>query len=555
MFALNSQPTRIALTSLLAMSALCTSPVFATALVPPGGDDTTPPVEQSSPLNTDFRFSGAKTTPTYVKDFARSQLPRPIGSQPVQPVVKIRATVTNSDESALNDRPVALNRPPLQALISVQQDLNPFSLDAQAIEKVSLQDCVRVAETQNLDIANSFDNEKSSKYAFLASATKFLPDLNGGYSLYGVNGTIPGALFGAGSNGIKLPSMFQLLSAGFTYNAYQGGAVMFGMLQQRHNLHAARFALKGTTNDVYLEAARRYYDLLLNEALLDIRNRAVEISKEQVRLNSSLEGAGAATGLDVLQSQAQLASDEQNLVDQQQARRQSSIQLSHVLNSSFAQDLASVENDLRRARLVAREVPVAKLLTVAVDNRPELKQYEELRLAAKRAIIVAQAPLHPTVSLGGTVYGVQASADSMTSLFLLNFSVNWKLGHLGTTDLANIQQARWQARQATVQATQIFQQVFEQVRTSYDQSLAADKRIEHASTQIAAAEEELRIAKKRMEAGVGLNIDVLNAQRDLTQASINKARAIIDFNIAQAQLLHDTGLISSRTLTQGANID
>jgi OMF family outer membrane factor len=136
----------------------------------------------------------------------------------------------------------------------------------------------------------------------------------------------------------------------------------------------------------------------------------------------------------------------------------------------------------------------------------------------------------------------------------LNFSVNWTLGSLGTTDLANIQQARWQARQATVQAKQSFQDVFSQVRTSYDQSLAADKRIDSASAQIVAAEEELRISQKRMQNGLGLNLDVLNAQRDRTQASINKAQAIVDFNIAQAQLCHDIGLISAVTLTDGVRL-
>ena len=68
------------------------------------------------------------------------------------------------------------------------------------------------------------------------------------------------------------------------------------------------------------------------------------------------------------------------------------------------------------------------------------------------------------------------------------------------------------------------------------------------------AEEELRIAAKRMASGIGLNIDVLNAQRDLTQARINKARAVIDFNVAQSQLLRDTGLVTVDTLVHGAKI-
>jgi outer membrane protein TolC len=499
----------------------------------------------------------------FVLEMERSQALRPIGLDPVRPVelpgqsssLSGRITIENDDAW------VPLNRPPLQALISVQENLNPFSMDAAYSEHVSLSDALRCAISQNLAIDSSFAGYRSQKYAYLSATSKFLPDIHSGYSLIGLHGSLPGSILGGttsssgGTAGnIKLPSHVDLLSAGFTYHAYQGGKVLFGSLEQKHRLRASRAGLKGSLNDVLLDSTKRYYTLVLNEALLEIRSRAVEISTEQVRLNTVQERSGTATGLDVLQSQAQLASDQQNLVDQQSTRRQSALQLSAVVNSSLAQDLSSVESSLRKKRIVPRLAPLNRLLVVAIDNRPELKQYEELRLAAKREIVVAAAPLHPTIDLGGTVYGIGAAGSSTNSIYLLNFAVNWSLGALGTTDLANIQQARWQARQASVQAKQSFQDVVVQVRTAYDQSLAADKRVESASAQIIAAEEELRIAKKRMEAGIGLNLDVLNAQRDRTQASINKAQAIVDFNIAQAQLLHDVGLISLNTLVDGVKI-
>jgi outer membrane protein TolC len=499
----------------------------------------------------------------FVVEMERSQSLRPIGLEPVRPVelpamspnLSGRITIENDDAS------VSLNRPPLQALISVQENLNPFSMDALYAEHVSLADALKCAVSQNLAIESNFASYRSQNYTYLSATSKFLPDIGTGYSLIGLHGSLPGSLLGGTtssttgtSSNISLPSHINLLQAGFTYHAYQGGKVLFGSLEQKHRLRASRAALKGSLNDVLLESTRRYYTLVLNEALLEIRSRAVEISTEQVRMNTAQERSGTATGLDVLQSQAQLASDQQNLVDQQSTRRQSALQLAASLNSSLAQDLSSVETSLRKKRVIPRLTPLSQLLTIAIDNRPELKQYEELRLAAKRAIVVAGSPLHPTADLGGTVFGVGAAGSSTNAIYLLNFAVKWNLGALGTTDLANIQQARWQARQAAVQAKQSFQDVIVQVRTAYDQSLAADKRVESASAQIIAAEEELRIAKKRMEAGIGLNLDVLNAQRDRTQASINKAQAIVDFNIAQVQLLHDVGLISLNTAVDGAKI-
>ena len=223
------------------------------------------------------------------------------------------------------------------------------------VERVNLRDTLLYATNQNLAIENSFDAYKAQKFKYLSATSKFLPDLAAGYSLVGLTGSLPGTLLGgttastgSSSQKIQLPSHAQVLNAGFTYHAYQGGKVLFSSLEQKHRLRASRAELKGNVNDTLLDGTKRYYNLVLNEALLDIRHRAVEISLEQVRLNSSQEKAGTATGLDVLQSQAQLASDEQNLVDQQSTRRQSAIQLAATLNSSFAQDLVSQDDNLRK---------------------------------------------------------------------------------------------------------------------------------------------------------------------------------------------------------------
>ncbi|MDR3615021.1 MAG: TolC family protein [Candidatus Obscuribacterales bacterium] len=557
-----SSPGHLSLRHLL-IATICSTSITPALAVSEVRDQTVTVDQATALLKTKMPNMSDKKPPQYFVEVNRSQELRPIGLEPVKPVEHIAGTENNSAGIPVtNDEAfVPLTRPPLQALISVQANLNPFSMDATHSERVNLKDALIYATAQNLAIENSFDSFKSQRFKYLSATSKFLPDIKTGYSLVGLTGSLPGTLLGgttASAGGtptsIQLPSHAQVLNAGFVYHAYQGGKVLFGSLEEKHRLRASRAALKGSVNDVLLDGTKRYYNLVLNEALLEIRNRAVEISLEQVRMNSSQEHAGTATGLDVLQSQAQLASDQQNLVDQQSTRRQSAIQLSAVLNASFAQDLVSQEETLRKKRVIPQIVPIDKLLLIAIDNRPELKQYEELRLAAKRAIIVASAPLQPNINLAGTYYGIGASHSGTQAIGVLNFSIAWTLGALGTTDLANIQQARWQARQAAVQAKQTFQDVFEQVRIAYDQSLAADKRIESASAQIIAADEELRIAKKRMSAGLGLNLDVLNAQRDRTQASINKAQAIVDFNIAQAQLLHDVGLISVETVTSGAKI-
>ena len=505
------------------------------------------------PLQTRIPDASDKRPAQYVLELNATQSVRAMGAAPVQEVARPLERIDTAlpGRKGEDSADVEIQRPEEEALVPVGNAFSPFSLEAKYFEKIGLRDALEASIGRNLDIQEGFARLKTRKFAYLSEASDFLPSINAGYDLFGVSGSIPGALLGGGSGSTRLPSSLQLLTAGFSYKAYQGGKVLFGTLEQRHRYKAAHAELKGDVNDVLLDTSRRYYDLLLNEVLLAIRTRAVAISKEQVRVNITQEREGAATGLDVLQSQAQLASDEQDLVDQQNNRRQSAIQLAHLINTSFAMDLASDQVTLKKKRLVPEKASVDSLITIAVEKRPELKQYEELRLAARRSVGVAQAPLQPTVALNGGVYGIGAQGTGITPIYTLNLGVKWSLGGLGAKDLANIQKAKWEARQSAIKAQKAFLDVYKEVRSSFDTSMASDRRIERASIQIDAAREELRIAKKRMAAGIGLNIDVLNAQRDYTQASINKARAIVDFNIAQVQLVRDVGAISVSSLLNG----
>jgi outer membrane protein TolC len=170
-------------------------------------------------------------------------------------------------------------------------------------------------------------------------------------------------------------------------------------------------------------------------------------------------------------------------------------------------------------------------------------------MAAKRQIVVAGANLQPKVNLGGGIYGVGSS--NLNAIAFLSLNINWLIKGFGTTDWTNIQQARWQARQALIRANRELLNVLQEVRTSLLQSLSTEKKIDETSEEVASATEELRLARLRFEHGLGTNLDVLTGQRDLTAAYIDKATAIANYNIAQAQLLHDLGLTSVDSITSG----
>lgn len=129
------------------------------------------------------------------------------------------------------------------------------------------------------------------------------------------------------------------------------------------------------------------------------------------------------------------------------------------------------------------------------------------------------------------------------------FSGSWSLSNLGLSTMISGAAAEVLAHQAALQSGQDLMVVSEQVRADYCTLVSARARIDNAAIGVISAAESLRLSNLRLSAGTGTNIDAILAQRDYVNALLTQAQAIITSNIAQAQMLHDTGTISVATLT------
>lgn len=559
--------------------------------------------------------------------------------------------------------------------------LRPVRLDATSTQPITLRDALLYALRNSLPIRINAQTYASQRYQFFGSLGAFLPS-------YGTNWTY--------THSHVFPSTeinSRVYNNQMSFPVFQGGRVLYSALGQFYRTRAARNQFNTSVNDVLLNTYRAYYNLLLQRALLQIRIKSVEVSEAQLRLNEQLYLAGTGTRFAVMQSRTQLALDRQALLQQQVAVRLASIELGFTINCPLAVNLVPAESTLTEASLVDESMSIRDLLNVALMHRPELRQYENLRLYQARQVQVASSVLYPsaqwnitsqhtsTTSNGGgsggggggrgggggggsggsgggggaslgalaqaansgggfgggsfggspaigvttagipviqgtplqiaqitpgtggltvtpgatnTTFGtataatttgaggstvVTGGAGNLVSgpissgtvsgaggntigafggkfnSVAENFQLGQQLSNLGTTAAANILQSRTQARQSQLQENQVLMGVSNQVRPSYLNMLAAREQIDVTATGAASGVEELRLANLRVQMGVGTNLELIQAQRDYIQALINQAQAIIASNQAQAQLLHDVGVISVDTLTVGYRSD
>lgn len=565
--------------------ALCTVMLYAAlpAAAQPAGSGTGTGVSSGS--------ASSRAASTGQGEPALRGLSQPLNSQQ-GPAPIMEEADESFGVSFIKPDEVLVKQPMLKALIQLNNKLSPYQLDASTARTTQLGDVLKLSLQNNLDIKLSNADAQTARWKYLGALGQFLPSVSSGVTYETLSGKYAspfGLLSGVSTDHLSIPVVG-------TLPLFKGGQLIATAAQQRHAYKAAQYSLKGTTNDVLLDATQLYYNLVLQDVTLQIRIKAVETSAALLARNEDRYANGAVTKLDVLQSRTQLSHDRQALISQQIARRHAAVELATALNLNPDEDLLIDNRAVSKIRLVDEQVPVGNLLQIAIDNRPELKKYDELRRAAKDAIRVAFAPLLPSVNgiIGGitsgarvtslkgspptalgssaagagelvggsfststvaptnnnlSTSGVRGRKFTPAELFQIGVSMSWTLGGLGTVQAAEVQSAKWQAHKAQIEFSKQLAAIYKEVRDAYLDVINNENLIAETTEAVNSTREQMSVANIRLDEGVGTDLDAIHAQRDYTQAMIDKASAIINFNVAEAKLLRAIGRVSFESLT------
>jgi len=432
----------------------------------------------------------------------------------------------------------------------------PIRLEVAYDELINLEEALKYAMDHNLSVKISRDNLNYQRYVLYGQFANALPNLTMAYNLTHTD-----------IMNEKVLSLAKVFLTRVTYPVFQGGSVAYGIMGQVYREKGWHEAYKASISDELLDLYQKYNSVLVNRILLQIRGKAVEVSQEQLRVNTAAEQSGTGTKFAVLQADAQLSSDKQALLQQQVLVRQSALALNFSMNYPMAVNLVPVEETISEQSIFQEDASIDALINLALKNRPELREYEDFKVAAGRNIQVAAAPLYPQASFF-TQYSYTntnstpprdqvagtAGAGVFGGLFETyqeGFALVYSLPSFGLTNVANLFAATSLARQAGIQANQELQTIVQQVRSDYLNWRAAREQIDNAAHSVRASQEELRLAQLRMGVEVTTELEVIQAQRDYINSLTAQAQAIVNSNLAQAQLLHDTGMISADRLLHG----
>ena len=322
------------------------------------------------------------------------------------------------------------------------------------------------------------------------------------------------------------------------YNLYTGGQRPAQIRLSESQVRTQELALEQAAEQLRFDVTDAYYAVQQADSQVEIARAAVSDAEQSLRDAELLEEAGLGTRFDVLQAEVQLANEEQNLtraLSQQRIRRR---ELVEVLGLGQQIEVtAATPPEVAGTWDLSLEESIVR----AYQNRSELEQQLEQREIGEANQNIALANIKPNVSLF-TRYNVRDIIDDGSGTgtgtgdgLAIGAQLQWTL-YDGGQARARAEQAKEDVAIAENRFDQIRNQIRREVEQAFYNLEANEQNIDTATIAVEQAEESLRLARLRFQAGVGTQTDVINAQSELTRARGNLLTAIIDYNRSLAAL-------------------
>lgn len=411
-----------------------------------------------------------------------------------------------------------------------------------ASRKMDLAQCVALALEQNTEIRRAKEEVKRKEGVAIQVRSEILPKVTAQGNFDYQNKSLSGFLVESGF--VSADEMNWTAGIRVTQLLFDGGAGLSRTKAARIAQSQSVLLLQNTIDQVMLEVRRTVYTVLLNRSLIDLQTEAVDLREQQLSLQQKKFKAGTVTKFNVLTADVELANTMPQLIRARNNKRIAEVQLSRILALDYP--LEQPDDWMPPVEVVGdlpyqpAAVNLETSLINGVNNRPdlratkdELRVQQELIKAAK-----ADAFIPKIVGTGGYDVIQDQSSSSFTKSLqgpVANINGTWTLFD-GMETTGRLEQLKAQYATAEIALEEKKREVESQVRDAVVKLEEAQELVISQQKNVEQARESLRLAEARFNVGAGIQLDIINAQSNLTQAQFNELQGRYDYNVALALL-------------------
>jgi len=410
--------------------------------------------------------------------------------------------------------------------------LSAFSKILGAPPAYTIEQAVAVAQERNPEILIARKKVLAAHGSFIEARSGFLPSLTSS-GLYDKRQT-------QSETNLRQEDYNAILK--LEQNLYTGGAVTSQVAIAQLNIAKANYELQEIVSRVTMDVRIAFNELLLNRAKVRVREDSVQVLDEELKNQQERFSAGIVSKLNVQRAEVALANERPELFNTQTDLKNSYLRLAELFGADLRPGAQAPPFEISgELQYRPNHADLNGCLARADANRPVIKARQKDIEIEDRQYVLDRSATRPHVRAfsGYEVYSERDPEVGQEFNYggVVGINATWNIFD-GFATKGRMQATRAR-REAAVQALAAAQRtVASEVRSAFFDLQQAQRVLESEKKNVQTADEALEMAKSNFAAGLGTQLDVLQAASDVTRTRTTRLSAIYLHNVALARLAH-----------------
>lgn len=396
-------------------------------------------------------------------------------------------------------------------------------------KKWTLSECIDYAVTHNIEVKQSDNQIQNLKVEKNTLRNSFLPNLNAGAS--------QNFTFGRSLNQNNTYEDSNIQNSSFSVTTeipiFLGFKRTASIAQNRFDLLAAEANRELIENNLSLNVAGAYFQILLNKEIYRIALEQIQLTKEQEACTQLLIENGKAAESQLYDVRAQLADDELTATEAKNSLRLAFLELAQLMELKGHErfDIDSL----------GREISVPDMLSpvdiyqYAVTCMPQIRQAYYTLQSKTKGIRIAKSGYYPTLSFAAginTNYYDNGSGLGETFRRQLNNNMQKSLCFTISIPLFDRFSTRNQVRTARIDEDNARlslenekKQLYKNIEQAYTDAISAFEKYRSTTKAVAANQEAHRYAMEKYAAGKSTVFEYNEVKMKLANALSQQSQA------------------------------
>ena len=415
-------------------------------------------------------------------------------------------------------------------------------------KKWTLEECVQYAIDHNIQIKQRALTTEMNQNTLKQAKLSRIPTLNAGSNYSFSSGRVlDETTYRFSNNSIN----YLGFNVGGSMNLFSGLQKANTIKQNKYQLMASLEDLDRAKNDISLSVALAYLQILLDKELLEVARQQLQVTKEQIQRTRNLVDAGSVPMGNLLEVEAQAASEEASVVNNVNALDMAYLNLTQMLELDSLNGFDIVVPEITSPDSTFTLPPISVVFSDAMNFMPEIRSATYQLKSSEVSLKLARGAKSPRLSLNGSFntsfsdnrkkilgvdpvegieYGPYPFGEQMAD------NRNWMIGLGLSIPIFNgwqiqkeVNNARLGIKNAQLQFENERKSLYKEIQQAWVDARAAMNKYMAMKKTVASMKESFRYTSEKFNVGLVTSMDYNTAKTQLTKAQSDLLSAKYEF--------------------------